>query len=614
MHRRSLIIALFAATAAARSAPASEGPPADVSSVSGPRRGDCEQAARQTAVTLNYCRAAFHRIQTCPSKRVLIEERERILNNLNLNVVADEEVVKLYGAVLHEICAIKIAEKDKDVIVRRHRRVFRRAVVGAIATFSLQMAAGSYLNALRTGANCWWDYRTMVWNRELDVWSIDKQRLKRINDKSTLFLDTFWKMARKRSIPDRWLVRSDDLDQLDKALRENDPKVRLRVLKRMAPFLECYPPYWYYVGRTQQALGQLFDAAETYRNLERLGGGHFRKDGLLAAATANRAAIEDYLRRKSAPQTAERALEYANDSWEVNLMCAAVLNRHDRTRAAEDALLRNLDVGLETEKSLTALIEFYLARGLSTKLRSRLRQSQTLQQVAVPTLLRCAAALGDDRSVQAVRRAVASSLTVSFDRRFGPDDLILTAAGNWSLDEATMKLSLGKTRLTRPQIEYDARKFTARFERSVNIGSVLRPVHLARPLRVDLRYRDGTKLAVHLQPTTPAPRNGPPAVRPVRTGAGAGPRNAYRIVAVDLNKQRFSFIGDSAPRTRGANSSAGKPQTQPRESPAVDVRETPAAPVDRPGRRPAPKSPASRQPAASPPAGTEFLPPPPGRR
>jgi len=63
----------------------------------------------------------------------------------------------------------------------------------------------------------------------------------------------------------------------------------------MEGFMECYPPYWYYVARTQQSMGQLFAANETYEKLVRIGNGHFRKDEMLAAGMANRSIIQAFL-------------------------------------------------------------------------------------------------------------------------------------------------------------------------------------------------------------------------------------------------------------------------------------------------------------------------------
>ena len=88
------------------------------------------------------------------------------------------------------------------------------------------------------------------------MWKVEKGRLTAINSKSSAFLDASWKLARKRSIPDDWLVRDADLERLDVAMREPDAEVRVRLLARMEPFMTCYPPYWYYLGRTQQGLGR----------------------------------------------------------------------------------------------------------------------------------------------------------------------------------------------------------------------------------------------------------------------------------------------------------------------------------------------------------------------
>ena len=65
-----------------------------------------DEQRRSTAVALNYSRASLHRIRKNPSIRVLLEEQEKILNHLDLNGIADEEVLKLYSSVLDEISNI----------------------------------------------------------------------------------------------------------------------------------------------------------------------------------------------------------------------------------------------------------------------------------------------------------------------------------------------------------------------------------------------------------------------------------------------------------------------------------------------------------------------------
>ena len=138
-------------------------------------------------------------------------------------------------------------------------------------------------------------------------------------DKSGEFLDVSWKLARKREIPDRLLVREDDLERLADAVAEPDAETRARRLARLEPYLSAYPPYWYHMGRTQQSRGRFVEAEQTYVKLASLGGGHFRRDEMLAAGWANTAMIRDHLGRADAADAAERALACSTDVWQVNL-------------------------------------------------------------------------------------------------------------------------------------------------------------------------------------------------------------------------------------------------------------------------------------------------------
>src|SRR5262245_57039052 len=76
--------------------------------------------ARETAVALNYCRAAFHRIRKEPTKSVLAQEQEKILNNINLDGIADHEVIVLYSSVLDEINQIGVADYERKLSRQYH--------------------------------------------------------------------------------------------------------------------------------------------------------------------------------------------------------------------------------------------------------------------------------------------------------------------------------------------------------------------------------------------------------------------------------------------------------------------------------------------------------------
>ena len=216
-------------------------------------------------MTLNYCRAALHRIRRAPSKKVLLEEQQRILNNLDLNQIDDPEVISLYRSILDEIGQVEISDRERVVIGEQFTRGVQRKMGTDFFVIGAQVATGQLGSVIQSGANSWWDYRSTQIKRDTDMWQVEKLQFTTLMSRSSTFMDSFWKLSRKNEIPDRWLLRDQDLDQLSDTLEEEDPERRLRMLTRLERFMECYPPYWYYVARTQQELGKTDDAVRVCR-------------------------------------------------------------------------------------------------------------------------------------------------------------------------------------------------------------------------------------------------------------------------------------------------------------------------------------------------------------
>lgn len=497
-----------------------------------------ETARRNAAVALNYSRASFHRIRRYPSMRVLLEEQEKILNHLNLNGIADEEVVKLYTAVLDEIAQIQLGDREKELLKERYRRQFNRDFTVNALAVGASVATAQFGAAVKTGATSWWDYRNLSQNRELDAWKIDKERLTRLTSKSAQFLDVSWKMARNKQIADRWLVRGDDLDRLEEAWREPDPTVRLRVLKRMEPFLETFPPYWYYVARTQQSLGQLFAASETYEQLAKLGDGHFRKDDMLAAGLANRAIIQAYLSQPGAIESAKRALAYSTEVWEANLLCAYVLKDHHEYAVAEDAILRNLDVNLEQSQSQQALVGLYLASGDLTKLAIRLADPANVRELPAAQLLMCAAKLGDARTPPAVAQALQQTLQISPHFNLGRDDLVVQSTPNWNLPQARMTLTWGEKTFDSPQWSLQNNLVHATFENVAELNNGFGTSDETREVTLTIEYAQMAPIKLTLQLDSPS-SHGSEGATPLVLATRRFP--VYHVAALEQDKTRLSF-------------------------------------------------------------------------
>jgi hypothetical protein len=525
-----LVLALAAVTLTAMSAACADDAAADQAE---------ERQRYRTAVALNYCRAAFHHIRKTPTKAMLVQQQQQILNNLNLDGINDPEIIRLYTAVLDEIGDIEIADRERSLMQQQYRRNLTRKITWDALAFGTQIATANVGGAVKTGADSWWDYRNETIRHERDVLRVDTKQLDGVVQKSSMFLDTFWKLAQNRKIPDRLLVRGADLDRLDEAMQQQDPEVRLRILARMEPFMEAYPPYWYYVARTQQAMAQWADATDTYRRLAELGDGHFRRDDMLATGLANRAAIEDFLGQDTAVATAEEALKYSTEVWEANLLCARVLERHERLAAAEDAILRNLDVGLETHHSRICQVSLYYHSGQQQKLADVLTDQQVVSTLPMSVVIRCAALLGPEKTPSQVRRVVAGSIEGRPRVNFGTDDFLLTASPAWQLDRAEARLIYNgqEVRATDPNLTETSHQL--RFATPRNWGNPFRRAGTRPQVSVLLTYPDATTIRISFDGTVQSEATELPMPR-VTTPT------PLRLATIDVDDSRLAIQVDAS--------------------------------------------------------------------
>ncbi|MEQ9408823.1 MAG: hypothetical protein RIK87_13895 [Fuerstiella sp.] len=395
-----------------------------------------ERVRRSTAVALNYCRAALHRIRRNPEKHIFYEEQTRILNNLDLNQIEDPEVIALYKSILDEISLVEIDERERIVIREQFRRNTHRQLGTSFFVIGAQVATGQLGSAVQSGANSWWDYRNQEVRRDADQWKVEKNEFTSLMNRSSTFLDSFWRLSQKNHIPDRWLIRDQDLDQLGRVLAEQNAEQRLRMLNRMERFMECYPPYWYYVARTQQQLGQAEEALKTYHRLTEVGSGHFRQDDMLASSMANMALLQELQGNPDAALTALRVSDYSIRNWEANLVCAWVLGRHQNFAAAEELILCNLDEDEETRQSRVALASLYYHSENPTRLARLLSDEQVVRDIPIPGLLLSARLLGADRMPAAARAYLASTLSASVRTLSRSETVILAATPGWKLRDA----------------------------------------------------------------------------------------------------------------------------------------------------------------------------------
>ena len=302
--------------------------------------------------------------------------------------------------------------------------------------------------------------------------------------------------------------------------------------------MECYPPYYYYVARTQQSMGQLFAATETYEKLATLGVGHFRKDEMLAAGLANRAFIQAFLGQPSAPETARQALAFSTDAWEANLVCASVLEKYGRHQEAEDAILRNIDVNLERPQSRVALLGVYYHSDNRPELAARLTDPEWVKDISAAQLMLCAAKLSP-----AVPPAVADQLQSSLQGTprlvFGKDDFVLSASPSWQLQTATIALHIGDKTFTAPRVAAGRDAMLISFDGIAEFGGPLAPVPDDREIAVTIRYPDSAPVRLTLKSRGSDSRTASESLGGVSLAGRQHP--VFRISALEQNDIKLSL-------------------------------------------------------------------------
>ncbi len=517
-----------------------------------------DEVRKITAVALNYCRASLHRIRRTPEKHIFHEEQQRILNNLDLNRIEDPEVITLYKSILEEIGQVQITDRERVAIDEQFRRNTHRQLGTGFFVVGAQVLTGQLGSAIQSGANSWWDYRNQQVRRDSDRWKVEKSEFNGLMSRSSAFLDSFWRLSQKNDIPDRWLIRDQDLDQMTRVLAERDAAQRLRMLSRMERFMECYPPYWYYVARTQQQLGLIKEATETYQRLSAIGSGHFRQDDMMASSMANLALLQEHQGLPEAPDTAMRVMDHSIRNWESNLICAWVLGRHQRFDDAEELILCNLDEDQEAGQSRVALVSLYYHSKNTTRLAELLSDEQVVRDVPIPGLLLCVRMLGAEAVPKQTQQFLASTLSASIRRTPQGAAVTLSVAAAWKLRDAKPEVAAGQTPLRTVRYRPGPAGLQADFaaERAATEDGS----DDSDDIRVTLNY-PGTP-AIHIRLEAPQIHSDGRGLLPTHrpfSPPNIGPRLSffpkedvrYRISEIELDGVRLSFRDDAIIDARG---------------------------------------------------------------
>lgn len=93
-----------------------------------------------------------------------------------------------------------------------------------------------------------------------EVWQLTKEDMTDCNALQERLLNSSWNLLRQYKLPDNYQLVQRTLDDFYKAVNEKDPAKQFRMLRALERDFQVYPPYWFYRGKTAQALGENSEA------------------------------------------------------------------------------------------------------------------------------------------------------------------------------------------------------------------------------------------------------------------------------------------------------------------------------------------------------------------
>jgi hypothetical protein len=262
-------------------------------------------------------------------------------------------------------------------------------------------------------------------------------------------------------------------------------------------------------------------------------------------------------------------------------MCAYVLGSNGRPLEAEDAILRNLDVGLEREQSSLALTALYVSTANVDKLRERLADPSIVRRLPVPLLIRAANVLGPQNVPETLVGRLASSLAAHYELAFGPDDFVLITAPQWNLQSSEMSLIVGDEAHRHSTIALMPGRSEVRFARIGEFGHLLRGSAIPPNATLVVRYPGTPIVHLRLDRRAESASNGAtlasfPVVDMFGTPPFSGRRYNLVLVSIEIGETNFPIVllpGVSHPTFREAIESGPSPPSN--ESPIPRGIETP---------------------------------------
>lgn len=219
-------------------------------------RQPCDEKAK-VAYALNLCAVSISQIIDSKDLVVLKQERESILNNINLqNFVKHPALLDVLRQILDTITYLEIQAGDLSFVEKEYQQKLKNAIWSAVPSpGSLFVGSHPAMLALAVASQVGTGYMNYRRNKsqyalekEKSIWELKRHELEQLYGLRAQLFETAWKLSADYNFDDKFRLTEKQLSRYSEALLEEDPLKRFERLDVISDRFTAFPPFWYHKG------------------------------------------------------------------------------------------------------------------------------------------------------------------------------------------------------------------------------------------------------------------------------------------------------------------------------------------------------------------------------
>lgn len=303
-----------------------------------------EVSPELAAYALNLCMVSVSQIIEYNDLRVMEQEYEAILNNLNLqNFPKDEALLSAIKQILDSITFFKVQDGERRLLEEEYQHKVKNAIWKAIPGLGIVPGRDIVSTAISVVAQIgigYMNYRNAKAETDIEqkrkLWELERAAIEQFNGLRRELFETAWRLSDSYRFDDKYRLTERTISQYNKILSDPDPLrryERLLYLYKQGNFA-AYPPIQYYIGHAAnevyqgrpQEMAKYHTIAKNYLDAyigeSEKGNALLREDLLLAQACLEYYDLLTIEERKEKVYLIEKAQQKSGNALDVQQMCA----------------------------------------------------------------------------------------------------------------------------------------------------------------------------------------------------------------------------------------------------------------------------------------------------